>query len=152
MHDLRMRSCSVRLGSKVITYVNQDGWMDISVEPWKKLIIHEVIEYKFDDWVKQIAFSTRTSGGGIPTMQWTNGIVFSPANFPTTNVTIEEQLKGILHWSSVSFAIKDKFEKQIVKENATINLVDVSVNEIFKELAVNLKRQSRYANQEPDGA
>ena len=63
--------------------------MEISIEPWKKLIIHEVIEYKFDDWVKQIAFSTRSSGGGIPTMQWTNGIVFSPANFPTTNITVE---------------------------------------------------------------
>jgi len=32
--------------------------MDITIEPWKKLIIHEIIEYKFDDWVKQIAFST----------------------------------------------------------------------------------------------
>ena len=119
--------------------------MEISIEPWKKLVIHEVIEYKFDDWVKQIAFSTRSSGGAIPTMQCTDGIVFSPANFPTTNVTIEEQLKGILHWSSVSFAIKEKFEKQIVIENATINLVDVSVNEIFKELAENLKKQSKFA-------
>jgi hypothetical protein len=53
-----------------------------------------------------------------------------------------------LHWSSVSFAIKEKFEKQIVKENATINLVDVSVNEIFKELATSLKLQSKYANLE----
>ncbi|MBI2128405.1 MAG: hypothetical protein HYU00_05145 [Nitrosarchaeum sp.] len=119
--------------------------MEISIEPWKKLVIHEVIEYKFDDWVKQIAFSTRSSGGAIPIMQWTNGVVFSPSNFPTTNVTVEEQLKGILHWSSVSFAIKEKFEKQIVIENATINLVDVSVNEIFKELAQNLKKQSKFA-------
>jgi len=122
--------------------------MEILVEPWKKLIIHEVIEYKFDDWVKQIAFSTRSSGGAIPTMQWTNGIVFSPANFPTTNATVDEQLKGILHWSSVSFAIKEKFEKQIVKENATINLVDVSVNEIFKELSTCLKTRSKYSNPE----
>ena len=120
--------------------------MEITIEPWKKLVIHEVIEYKFDDWVKQIAFSTRTSGGAIPTMQWTNGIVFSPANFPTTNATIEEQLKGILHWSSVSFAIKEKFEKQIVIENATINLVDVSVNEIFKELSIILKKQSKFTD------
>ena len=118
--------------------------MEISIEPWKKLVIHEVIEYKFDDWVKQIAFSTRSSGGAIPTMQWTNGIVFSPSNFPTTNVTVEEQLKGILHWSSVSFAIKEKFEKQIVIENATINLMDVSVNGIFKELAQKLKKQSKF--------
>lgn len=118
--------------------------MDITIEPWKKLIIHEIIEYQFDDWVKQIAFSTRSSGGGIPTMQWTNGIVFASSSLPTTNVTVEEQLKGVLHWSSVSFAIKEKFEKQIVKENATINLVDVSVNEIFNKLSVELKAQSKY--------
>ena len=118
--------------------------MDITIEPWKKLIIHEIIEYQFDDWVKQIAFSTRSSGGGIPTMQWTNGIVFASSSLATTNATVEEQLKGVLHWSSVSFAIKEKFEKQIVKENATINLVDVSVNEIFNKLSVELKAQSKY--------
>ena len=119
--------------------------MEITIEPWKKLVIHEIIEYKFEDWVKQIAFSTKSSGGGIPTMQWTNGIVFASASLPTTNATVEEQLKGILHWSSVSFAIKKKFEKQIVKENATINLVDVSVNEIFNKLSIELKSQSKYA-------
>jgi len=119
--------------------------LDISIELWKKLVIHEVIEYKFEDWVKQIAFSSKSSGGSIPTMQWAKGVVFSPANFPTTNSVMEEQLKGILHWSSVSFAIKEKFENQIVRENATINLVDVSVNEIFKELAEQLKKQSKYS-------
>ncbi len=120
--------------------------MDISIKIWEKLVIHEIIEYKFDDWVKQIAFSSRTSGGAIPTMQWADRIAFSPVNFPTTNVVMEEQLKGILHWSSISFAIKDKFENQIVRENATINLVDVSVNEIFRKLAVELKKQSKYSN------
>jgi hypothetical protein len=123
--------------------------VEISVEPWKKLVIHEIIEYDFIDWVKQIAFSTRSSGGGIPTMQWANGVVFSPSNFPTTNATIEEQLKGILHWSSVSFAIKEKFEHQIVSENATINLVNVSVNEIFQELAQNLKTRSKFLKKSP---
>jgi len=120
--------------------------MDISIKIWEKLVIHEIIEYKFDDWVKQIAFSSRTSGGGIPTMQWADGIAFSPVNFPTTNIVMEEQLKGILHWSSISFAIKDKFENQIVRENATINLVDVSVNEIFRKVAAELKKQSKYSN------
>jgi len=31
-----------------------------------------------------------------------------------------------------------------VIENATINLMDVSVNEIFKELAQKLKKQSKF--------
>ena len=121
--------------------------MEISIEPWKKLVIHEVIEYKFEDWLKQIAFSSRTSGGAIPTMQWANGIVFSPLNFPTTNSVMDEQLKGILHWSSVSFSMKEKFEKQIVTENATINFVDVSANETFNKLAEELKSRSKYLKQ-----
>ena len=110
--------------------------MEISIEQWKKLVIHEVVEYKFEDWVKQISFSSKTSGGGIPTMQWANGVVFSPLNFPATNAVMEEQLKGVLHWSSVSFAIKEKFE--------TINLVDVGANEIFNKLADELKARSKY--------
>ena len=107
--------------------------MEIAIEPWKKLIIHEVIEYKFDDWVKQIAFSTRSSGGGIPTMQWTNGIVFSPANFPTTNATVEEQLNGVLHWSSVSFAIKEKFEN-LTSKLAVSEIYEWKIKLIIKEL------------------
>lgn len=117
--------------------------MDIEIQPWKKLVIHEVIEYKFEEWANQIAFNAKSSGGGIPTMQWVDGIVFSPVTFPITNEVTKEQIAGTLHWSSVSFAIKEKFEKQIVQDNATINLIDVSVNKIFRDLAVTLKLQSK---------
>ncbi len=118
--------------------------LDIQVLPWKKLVIHEVVEYKFDEWTNQIAFNAKSSGGGIPTIQWADGVVFSPANFPTTDSVAVEQMNGTLHWSSVSFAIKEKFEKQIVQDNATINLIDVSINEIFKDLAKMLKESSKY--------
>jgi hypothetical protein len=117
--------------------------LEITIEPWKKLIIHEVIEYSFDDWMTQIAFSSKTAGGAIPTINWANGIVFQSFNFPDTNIIVEEKLKGVLHWSSVMFAIKEKYEKQLIKDNATINLIDVSVNEIFKKLADRLKEHSK---------
>ncbi|MBI5377818.1 MAG: hypothetical protein HZA82_04265 [Thaumarchaeota archaeon] len=121
--------------------------MEITIEPWKKLIIHEVIEYSFDDWMTQIAFSSKTAGGAIPTINWANGIVFQSFNFPDTNIIVEEKLKGVLHWSSVMFAIKEKYEKQLIKDNATINLIDVSVNEIFKKLADRLKEHSKQRSQ-----
>ena len=117
--------------------------MDITIEPWKKLVIHEVIEYNFDEWMTQIAFGSKTAGGAIPTINWANGIVFQSFSFPDTNAVVEEKIKGVLHWSSVMFAIKEKYERQLIKDNATINLIDVSVNEIFKELAVNLKQHSK---------
>ena len=121
--------------------------MEISIEPWKKLVIHEVIEYSFEDWVTQIAFSSKTAGGAIPTINWTNGVVFQSFNFPDTNIIVEEKIKGILHWSSVMFALKEKYERQIIKDNATINLIDVSVNDIFKELANKLKEYSKQKSQ-----
>ncbi|WP_268543049.1 hypothetical protein [Candidatus Nitrosotenuis cloacae] len=124
--------------------------LEIVIEPWKKLIIHEVIEYNFDDWITQIAFSSKTAGGGIPTINWANGIVFQSFNFPDTNGIVDEKLKGVLHWSSVMFAIKEKFEKQIIKDNATINLIDVSVNEVFHGLAEKLRTHSRYAKSKAD--
>jgi hypothetical protein len=37
------------------------------------------------------------------------------------------------------FAKKEKFEHQIVKENGTLNLVDVSANPIFLQLTEVLK-------------
>lgn len=117
--------------------------MEISIEPWKKLVIHEIIEYGFDDWMVQIAFSSKSAGGAIPTINWANGIVFQSFNFPDTNIVVEEKIKGILHWSSVMFAVKEKYERQLIKDNATINLIDVSVNEIFKELADKLKDYSK---------
>ena len=117
--------------------------MDITIEPWKKLVIHEVIEYNFDEWMTQIAFGSKTAGGAIPTINWANGIVFQSFSFPDTNAVVEEKIKGVLHWSSVMFAIKEKYERQLIKDNATINLIDVSVNEIFKKLAVNLKQHSK---------
>ena len=118
--------------------------MDIAIEPWKKLVIHEIIEYDFDDWMAQIAFSSKTAGGGIPAINWANGIVFQSFNFPDTNTVVEEKIKGTLHWSSVMFAVREKYEKQIIKDNATINLIDVSVNEIFRNLATKLKEQSKH--------
>lgn len=129
---------------KIILLACRQIRMEIVIRPWEKLVIHEVIEYRFEDWVKQIAFTSRTSGGAIPTMQWANGVAMSPVNFPTAEAVVVEELKGILHWSSVSFAIKEKFENQIMRGNATINLVDVSPNEVFNKLAAKLKSMTKY--------
>jgi hypothetical protein len=45
---------------------------------------------------------------------------------------------------SVIFAIKEKFEKLIIRENVTINFNDVSINEIFAILAHTLRTQSEF--------
>ena len=57
---------------------------------------------------------------------------------------IEHNLDAL---EQVFHAVKEKYERQLIKDNATINLIDVSVNEIFKELANKLKENSKLKSQ-----
>jgi len=118
--------------------------MEISIEPWKKLIVHEVIEYTFDDFLNQTIESIQAVGTGMIVLNWSNGVAFQAHVFPDTDAIIQEKLKGIIHYASVTFSLKEKFEKQVIRGNATINFLDSSVNDIFNELAIKLKGQSKY--------
>jgi len=118
--------------------------LEIIIEPWKELVIHEVLELKLDEWVTQIIASARSAGGGIPTIFWAGGLAFHFATFPDTETIVQEKLKGRIHYSSVTFAIKEKFEKQVMREGGTVNFTDVSHNEIFSKLAHNLRSQSKF--------
>ncbi|MGI0021156.1 MAG: hypothetical protein ACREAY_11870 [Nitrososphaera sp.] len=115
--------------------------MEVTIEPWKKLVVHEVIEYNFENLVKIVLSQARAAGGGISSMNWCNGMVFQHTVFPDTDSTVQEKLKGTIHYSSVVFAIKENFERQVVKDTGTLNLVDVSANSIFRELAEVLKKR-----------
>jgi hypothetical protein len=121
--------------------------LEVSIEPWKKLVVHEVIEYGFDDLVRVVLSQSRAAGGGIASMNWCNGMVFQHAPFADTESVVQEKLKGTVHYSSVVFAKKDKFERQIMKENGTLNLVDVSANQIFFQLTEALKNYKGAARQ-----
>jgi hypothetical protein len=116
--------------------------LEVTVEPWKKLVIHEVIEYQFDDLVRIVMSQVRAAGGGISSMNWCDGIVFQHTVFPDTDSVVQEKLKGTIHYSSVVFAAKEKFERQVVRDAGTLNLVDVSANAIFRELAGVLKKRA----------
>jgi hypothetical protein len=123
---------------------NQD--LEITIEPWNQLVIHEVLELKFEDWVTQIIASARSAGGGIPTIFWAGGVAFHFATFPDTDTIVQEKLKGRIHYSSVTFAIKEKFEKQVIREGGAVNFTDVGHNEIFSKLTEKLKSQSKFQN------
>jgi len=121
---------------------NQD--LEIIIEPWNQLVIHEVLELRFEDWITQIIASARSAGGGIPTIFWAGGVSFHFATFPDTDTIVQEKLKGRIHYSSVTFAIKEKFEKQIIREGGAVNFTDVSHNEIFSKLTDRLRSQSKF--------
>lgn len=121
--------------------------MEISVEPWKKLVIHELLEYKFEDLAKLVATQSVQQGGtAIPTISWAGGVAFLISPFPDeSEVIIEEKLKGIIHYNTVLFALKPNFEAEIFMRGSQIriNLIDVGTNDIFRQLADTLKLHAK---------
>ncbi len=121
--------------------------MEIVVEPWKKLIIHELLEYRFEDLAKLVATQSVQQGGtAIPTISWAEGVAFLISPFPDeSEVIIEEKLKGIIHYNTVLFALKPGFEAEIFMRGSQIriNLIDVGTNEIFRLLAGTLKEHAK---------
>ena len=118
--------------------------MEISFEPWKKLVVHEVVEYTFEDLVNETIASIQAVGTGMRTLHWANGVAFQAHVFPDTDTIVQEKLKGIIHYASVTFALKERFEKQVIRGTATINFLNVSVNNVLSELTIKLKGQSKY--------
>ncbi len=121
--------------------------MEIIVEPWKKLVIHELLEYKFEDLAKLVATQSVQQGGtAIPTISWAEGAAFLISPFPDeSEVIIEEKLKGIIHYNTILFALKPVFEAEIFMRGSQIriNLIDVGTNEIFRLLAQTLKTHAK---------
>jgi hypothetical protein len=127
--------------------------LDIFVEPWKKLVIHELLEYRFEDLAKLVATQSVQQGGtAIPTISWAEGVAFLISPFPDeSEVIIEEKLKGIIHYNTVLFALKKNFEAEIFMRGheIRINLIDVGTNDIFKLLARKLIEHAKLPQQSP---
>lgn len=119
--------------------------LQISIEPYTKIVIHEVIELSFHDIIDQMINQTRAVGGAtIPMLSWCNGVVFQIASFnPNSEEIIKESLKGIIHYSAVTFALKKDFEREIMRPGGTVLLVNQSANVNFVAMTELMKMQAK---------
>ncbi len=120
--------------------------LEIVIEPYNKIVIHEVIEYRLADMVGMMISQASAAGGTtILMINWCNGIVFQIVPFnPNSDEVISEQLKGIIHYAAVTFATKERFEREVRTTDGTIRLVDQSANSNFVRLGEVLKAAAKY--------
>lgn len=120
--------------------------LEIVIEPYRKVVVHEVIEYRFTDIVGTMISQAAAAGGTtIPMINWCNGVVFQIAPFnPNSEEVISEQLKGTIHYAAVTFAMKERFEREARTSDGTIKLIDQSANANFAKLGEVLKARAKY--------
>ena len=120
--------------------------VEITFEPVKKIIVHDVQEYTFDDLMQEFVSREQAGGEVGAVLVWADGVVIKESWYPIDRSPASKDYfeGGIMHMQSVTFAVKEKFEKQVIKGNVTVNFLDQSEMEMYRDLAKKLKEQSKY--------
>ena len=121
----------------------------VKIELYKtqELRVHDVLEYEFEDLMQEFV-SEEEAGAGEEkqrTLIWAEGVVMWIAYIqrPTSQI-VDDEVNGILHFQRVTYAIKEKFEKRLVRGNVTINLLDQDEIPLYRDLANELKERSQW--------
>ena len=116
--------------------------VEVVYQPWKKIVIHEIVDYTLDDLVRLQSLGVGPGGLGDPLL-WVEGIVFSSSTMLETKDVVKEKLEGIVHWSSVEWARMPEFKEVIVikETNVKVLIINVSAHPIYNAVSKWLKEQ-----------
>ena len=121
----------------------------VKVEIYKTelLKVHDTLEYEFEDLMQEFVADEEAGAGEEKqrTLVWAQGVVMWIAYIerPTSQI-VDDEVSGILHFQRVTYAIKEKFEKRLVRGNVTINLLDQEEQPLYRDLAKKLKERSQW--------
>ena len=121
----------------------------VKIELYKtqELKVHDVLEYKFEDLMQEFVSEEEAGAEGEKqrTLVWAQGVVMWIAYIerPTSQI-VDDEVNGILHFQRVTYAIKEKFEKRLIRGNVTINLLDQDEIPLYRDLAKELKERSQW--------
>ena len=111
------------------------------------LKVHDTLEYEFEELMQEFVADEEVGGGDYKqrVLVWAQGIVMWITYIARPTATImDEEVNGTLHFQRVTYAIKEKFEKRLVRGNVTINLLDQNEIPLYRDLAKELKRYSQW--------
>lgn len=110
--------------------------VEIVYEPWKRIVIHEIVRYALNNLIKVQSLGVEPGGLAEPLL-WADGIVFSRSTILETKEVIKEKIEGVVHWSSVEWAIMSEFKEVIVikETNVKVPIIDVSAHPIYRTVS-----------------
>ena len=121
----------------------------VRVEIYKTdvLKVHDTLEYEFEDLLKEFVYDEEAGGeeSKVRTLIWAQGMAMwiTYVERPS-NAIMDDEVNGTLHFQRVTYAIKEKFEKRVVRGNVTINILDQNEIPLYRDLAKKLKWYSQW--------
>ena len=121
--------------------------VEVTIGRIVELKVHDALQYEFEDLLQE--FVSEEEAGGeeqkVRTMYWAEGVAMwiVPYYNPTSAIMADES-NGIIHYRSVTYAIREKFVKREVRGNVTINFLDQNEIPKYRDLARELKRRSNW--------
>ena len=119
----------------------------IEIYRTQKVIVHDTLEYEFEDLLREFVYDEEAGGeeSKVRTLIWAQGVaMWITYIINPTSAIMDDEVKGILHFQRVTYAIKEKFEKRIVRGNVTINLLDQNEQPLYRDLAKKLQWYSQW--------
>lgn len=115
--------------------------VEIIYEPWKTIVIHEIVQYDLQLLVHLHGLGVEPGHLGRP-INWANGVAFKYTVLPHSEEVIKEQIQGKIHWTHLSFAFLPKHQQIITisEGNVRIPILNLNDNELFKDLAEWIKK------------
>ena len=116
----------------------------VKIELYKTevLKVHDVLEYEFEDLLREFVYDEEAGGeeSKVRTLIWAQGVAMwiTYVGRPTDAV-VNDEVNGILHFQRVTYAMKEKFEKRLVRGNVTVYLLDQNEIPLYRDLANELK-------------
>ena len=116
--------------------------VEVDIYKTNTLKVHDTLEYEFEDLLQEFVYDEEAGGeeSKVRTLIWARGVaMWITYIINPTSAIMDDEVKGILHFQRVTYAIKEKFEKRIVRGNVTINLLDQNEQPLYRDLAKKLK-------------
>ena len=109
--------------------------VEFEYQPWKKIVVHEIVEYPLEYFINKHSIRAQEGGTGAP-LNWANGIVFEHSTIRPIDDVIKEQIKGTIHWSYLHYAFMLDFKKELEGPRAVkIPIVNLSNHYIFSSMS-----------------
>ena len=80
----------------------------------EELLVHDTLEYEFEDLLREFVYDEEAGGeeSKVRTLIWAQGVaMWITYIINPTSAIMDDEVKGILHFQRVTYAIKEKFEK-----------------------------------------